>query len=139
MEVSLVPHEYVANVWPSIEDYMEKAAAETFGRYTGQDILDLVMDFGYTLWIAFEDSEIKGAVVSGFNVYPQKKYLDLLFCGGEDGHDWKKPMLEILQRWAKDNQCAGIEGTGRAGWSKIFKGDGVTPIWQVFELPAGED
>ena len=30
-------------------------------------------------------------------------------------------MLQLLQRWAKDNECDGIEATARLGWSKIFK------------------
>ena len=138
LQVSMVPHEYVMQVWPDVEGYMESAAQETHGRYEAQDILDLVLDYSYPLWIAFDETGIKGAVVSGFNQYPRKKYLNLMFCGGDDGFSWKDDMRSILQKWATDNGCDGIEATGRFGWAKIFKHDGFKPVWQVFELPVAE-
>ena len=79
-QVSLVPQDYVMQVWPDVEGYMQAAALETNGRYEAQVILDLVLDYGYVLWIAFDEAGIKGAVVSGFNQYPRKMYLNLMFC-----------------------------------------------------------
>lgn len=135
IEVTMVPAEHVASAWGAVSEYMQNAADYTNGRYDSDDILNLITEYGYVLWLAFDETDIKGAVVTCFTTYPKKKYLYLMFCGGEDGPEWKDKMLAILRRWAADNHCDGIEGTGRMGWEKIFKADGYKPHWQVFELP----
>lgn len=135
MQVSAVPAEYVKQVWPDIKEYMQGAADYTYGRYGVEDILDSITDYDFTLWIAFNEAGIKGAVVTSFIDYPRKRMLCMQFCGGVDLEQWQVPMLELLQRWAKDNDCDGIESTGRVGWSKVFKSDGYKPLWQTYELP----
>jgi hypothetical protein len=90
------------------------------------------------LWIAFDDEKIKGAVVTNFMHYPKKKYLCMTFCGGVELDKWKDPMLKLLQHFAHDTHCDGIEATARLGWTKIFKDDGHKPLWQTFQLPAAE-
>lgn len=133
-QVSLVPVEYVDQVWGTVEPYLKKALKYAAGKYAPEDVYSLVVDYGYPLWVAFDDEGIKGAVITRFIQYPRKKYLFLEFCGGRDGFSWKAPMLDVLRSWAKDNGCDGIEGAGRAGWRKVFEKDGYKPIVQHFEL-----
>jgi hypothetical protein len=137
MEVSIVPKEYVEGCWDQIEGYLEGAAKYTFGRYTVDDIKDCVTDYDYQLWIAFENEKIYGAVVTEFVHYPQCKMLSMQFCGGVELKKWKAPMLDILQRWAKDNGCKAIESPGRPGWAKIFRDDGYEAKFITYELPVG--
>jgi hypothetical protein len=135
MIISLVPKEHVIELWPRIEKFIAEATEYNNGRYETEDVLDLIVDYGYLLWIAFtEENDIKGIVITSFSVYPRKKYLTLDFCGGEDGFEWKNEMLKTLRSWAKDSKCDGIEGAGRAGWERIFKEDGYTKYLQNFEL-----
>lgn len=134
MHVSLVPPEYVLDVWPAVVGYVAKATKYSSGKYEPEDVLRLVTDYNYPLWIAFDDEQIKGAVITRFIEYPRKKCLFLEFCGGIDGFSWKDAMLSTLRRWAKDNGCDGIEATGRLGWKKIFESDGYKPTLQNFEL-----
>lgn len=138
MQVTMVPLEYVHQCWPSVEEYLKGAAEYTHGRYEVQDILDAITDYDHTLWIAFDESGIKGAVVTNFANYPRKRYLVMSFCGGVELDKWKDPMLKLLQHWAHDNGCEGVEATARLGWAKIFKNDGHTPLWQTFQLPAAD-
>jgi len=138
MQVSLIPKEHVLTVWPRIAEHMAKAAEFTGGRYELDDVLSLIMDLDYLLWIAFDETgEIKGAVITGVVQYPRKKSLYLMFCGGTNGDSWKMPMLTTLQRWAADTGCDMIEAQGRFGWAAIFKEQGLVPFGQVFELPVG--
>ena len=58
------------------------------------------------------------------------------FCGGVELDKWKAPMLKLLQQYAFDTKCDGVEATARLGWTKIFKDDGHKALWQTFELPA---
>ena len=114
---------------------MEKAAKYTYGRYTSDDIYDSVTEHDYQLWVAFDGKDIKGAVVTNIMVYPKRKLLCMSFCGGHGLKEWKEPMLSLLQRYAKDMGCDGIEATARAGWAKIFQSDGYKQNWVTFELP----
>jgi hypothetical protein len=133
--VSLVPVEYVDQVWPTVEPYVVKALKYASGKYQPEDVRNLVVEYGYPLWVAFDDEGIKGAVITRFVQYPRKKYLFLEFCGGRDGFSWKAPMLSVLRSWATDNDCDGIEGAGRDGWQKVFEKDGYKPTLRHFEMP----
>jgi hypothetical protein len=133
--VSLVPVEYIDEVWPTVEPYVVKALKYASGKYEPEDVRDLVVRYGYPLWVAFDDEGIKGAVITRFVQYPRKKYLFLEFCGGRDGFSWKAPMLSVLRSWAADNDCDGIEGAGRDGWQKVFEKDGYKPTLRHFEMP----
>tara|TARA_R110000868_G_C10637928_1_gene743848 strand:- start:88 stop:519 length:432 start_codon:yes stop_codon:yes gene_type:complete len=135
IQVSMVPKQYVPTCWPMIEPFLEKAAKYTYGRYTVDDIYDSIVDYDYELWVAFEDNEIKGAVVTNSVTYPKRKLLCMSFCGGVGLKDWKDPMLAILQRYARDTGCDGIEATARRGWAKVFQLDGYKSNWVTFELP----
>lgn len=134
--VSVVPQEYVIDVWPKVAGYIENAIKYTYGRYELVDVLHQLLNEGHLLWIAFEGDHIKGAVVTHFVYYPRKKYLGCPFVTGEEFDTWKKPMLETLQRFATDNQCDGLEATARLGWARKFKDDGYEALWQTFQLPA---
>jgi hypothetical protein len=135
IEVSAVPPEYIDTCWSQIEQYMEKAARYTYGRFTADDIYESVVEHGYHLWVAFEGKEILGAVVTQFMIYPKRKTLSMTFCGGKRLHEWKAPMLKLLQRFAVDMGCDAVEATARKGWAKIFKDDGYKEQWVTFELP----
>ena len=132
--VSAVPTDHVPDVWPMVEGYIIEVVKRTNGRYEAEDVLSQLLDGSHLLWIAFEGEHVKGAVVSCFQFYPRKKFLSCPFVTGEDFASWKKPILEVLHRFAKDNGCEGIEATGRIGWSRVFKDDGYTALWQTFEL-----
>jgi hypothetical protein len=135
IEVSLVPTQFIDTCWSQIEPFMKRAAKYTYGRYTSDDIYDSVVEHNYQLWVAFDATGIKGAVVTNIGIYPKRKLLTMAFCGGRDLKEWKDPMLSLLQRFAKDMGCDGIESTARAGWAKVFSNDGYKQHWVTFELP----
>lgn len=137
-KVSMVPVEHIDFVWPSVRSYMKRAARYTHGRYQCDDILTAITDYDHQLWVAFKGDNIKGAVVTSLKQYPRKRYLDLVFIGGEDAINWKAPMLKILQHWAFDNSCDGIESSGRAGWARALEEDGYKFLWQTYELPIAD-
>lgn len=135
IEVSLIPPQYVDSCWSKIEGFIQKAAKYTYGRYTTDNIYDMVVEGDYQLWVAVEDAQFKGAVVTNIITYPQKKVLGMQFCGGEELVKWKQPMLDLLRRFAKDVGCESIESTGRPGWAKVFQNDGYKATWVTYELP----
>jgi hypothetical protein len=138
LQVTMVPREHVDTVWEQVHEYLDGAAQYTYGRYAVEDIYDAIMDYEHTLWIAFDAEAIKGAVVTNFAHYPKKKYLVMAFCGGVELDSWKPQMLKMLQHFAFDTQCDGVESTGRPGWAKIFKQNGHKALWQTYELPVAD-
>lgn len=142
MQVSAVPTEFVLDIWPEVEGYMDDVCVHTHGRYEASDILSELLRGASHLWIAFEGGEsqrVVGAVVTSFINYPRAKYLNCPFVTGDDFPSWKAPMLALLQRFARDNDCEGLESTARLGWARVFRDDGYKALWQTFQLPAGEE
>ena len=135
MEVSLVPPEYVEDMWPRIFPHLSKAAEYTFGRYEPEDIIEFVLSGQAHLWVAFDEDAIKGVTITRFWQYPRKKCLDMVFIGGDEGFSWKEEMLVMLQRWAYESGCDAIESSGRPAFARVFKDDGYRLLWQVYELP----
>lgn len=139
MQISVVPEEHVLEVWPKIAHHIDAACKYTHGRFEAEDVLDQILDGSHILWIAFEGTNIRGAVVTNMLYYPRKKFLGCPFVTGDDFASWKMPMLNTLQRWATENGCEGLESTARLGWARVFKEDGYEPLWQTFQLPAAGD
>ena len=135
MEVSVVLPEHIEAVWPNIEQYMSGAAQYTYNRFTAGDIKKGLINSPQQLWIAYDEGEIYGAVVTEVFSYPLMKALIMHFTGGKKLMRWKKPMLELLQRFAKDHGCSVIESYGRPGWEKVFKNDGYKEVFKFYELP----
>ena len=102
VQVSLVPTEHVLNVWPAVVGYVADALAYTYGRYEPEDTLDELLAGTHQLWIAFEDGDINGAVISHILQYPRKRFLGCPIVTGDEFSAWKAPMLNILQRFAAD-------------------------------------
>lgn len=136
--MSAVPPEYVKDVWPQVRGFIAAATKYTYGRYEPDDVLDLITDYDHVLWIAAKGDVIIGTVVTNFIDYPRKRFLSCPFVTGDDFPSWKDPMLELLQKWAYDNNCDGLEATARLGFSRVFKDDGYEAMWQTFQLPAGD-
>jgi hypothetical protein len=134
--ISLVPSEHVLNVWPAVADYVQNALGYTEGRYELEDVFEMVEGGEFLLWVAFDGEHFKGCVLTQMMQYPRKRFLGCPFVTGDEFASWKQPMFETLQRFARDNDCEGLEATARLGWSRVFKDDGYEAMWQTFQLPA---
>ena len=136
MIVSLVPTDHIREVWPAVAGYIQNALVYTYGRYELEDVFELIDSGEYLLWIAFNEERIEGAVVTHIIHYPRKRFLGCPFVTGDNFASWKQPMFDTLQRFARDNECVGLEATARLGWARVFKDDGYEALWQTFQLPA---
>lgn len=135
MEISVVSKENIDGVWLMIKDYAKGAADYTYGRFTANDIRTGLKTKNQQLWIAHEDEEALGFVVTQISDYPQMRSLIMHFTGGKELPKWKSMMLEELQNFAYNNGCDVIESQGRKGWGKVFKDDGFKECFMFYELP----
>ena len=77
------------------------------------------------LWVVFspEEQRAYGHVITEIKQYPQCKMLVIQYCAGEHNHMQfvEDKMYDVLDDFAKNTQCAGIELIGRPGWGKHVK------------------
>lgn len=135
IEVSMVPTEYVDTCWGKIESFVKEAAEATEGRYSFDELYEMAKDSRNNLWIAYDEDDVKGFVLTSINTYPQRKILSMNFCGGIEFKSWKTPIIDTLKQYAKEYGCDSLEAYGRKGWAKMLKDEGYKSKFVTFELP----
>jgi hypothetical protein len=120
MEMSLVYPGQVSYVLPALLPYLQKSEAWTGGKAKVDDILRFILNGQMYLFVAHENNTIYGHVIVEVKQYPQCNMLVVQHCAGEDNHmvHVEDKMFEILDKFAKDAKCSGIEFVGRPGWRK---------------------
>lgn len=134
MKVSLVPVEHINDVWDVVRPMLEPAVSVTNGRFSTYSVYNDLQRGDSHLWIAFDDEgNIHGAVTTDIIDYPEKRCLSMTFVGGSKFSEWSHPLNEILENWARDNQCEAIEGQGRPAWNRLVRRFGCKPLATIFE------
>lgn len=120
MKASLVPPGMVSNVIPALLPYLKESEKWAKGRATVDDILRFVFTGQMQLWIGHEENTIYGHVITEIKEYPQCKMLVVQYCAGEPNHMQyvDDEIFDLLDRFAKDTGCSGVEFVGRPGWRK---------------------
>jgi len=123
MDVYLIPPEYVRQVYPDIDKFMDRLVPTTHGRFDKVDILHDMLTAKEHLWVVVkEDQEtIVGMILTEITVYPRKRMLSIQYAAGDELDKWMIEALRVLENWAVDNECTGMEITGRRGWVKKLK------------------
>jgi|TARA_R110000765_G_C18807702_1_gene594320 hypothetical protein len=127
-EISLVPSDKIGLIWDQAEKYLKKSASRSNGRTRIEDIFHDLISSKTHLWVIFDtgDLSIVGVQITLFNNYPTgKKMLCLEHTAGKNMQEWVENGIDLIIKFAKDNQCDGIEGIGRHGqwnWVKNKKG-----------------
>jgi hypothetical protein len=134
MNVSLINLEDTDLYWNKTTHFLDAALKYTNGRYEVDDIYQRVIRGTFSFWVVFNNENIVGTIITSVNKYPRKKVLCIQFCGGERFKDWLEPMALEMRKHAKENDCQGIEATGRVGWAKMLEKEGYKLLWCTFEV-----
>lgn len=120
MRASLVPPGMVSSVIPALLPYLAESEKWSKGRASVDDILRFVLNQQMQLWVVHEENTIYGHVVTEIKEYPRCKMLVVQYCAGEPNHMQyvDDEIFDLLDRFAKDAGCSGIEFVGRPGWRK---------------------
>ena len=120
MKMSLVPVGQISGVLPALLPYLAKSEEWTRGRAVIDDILRFVLNGQMQLWVAHQEGQVYGHVITEIKDYPRCKMLIVQYCAGEEDHMQyaEDEMFDLLDRFAKDAGCAGVEFVGRPGWRK---------------------
>lgn len=120
MRASLVPLGMVSSVIPALLPYLAESEKWSKGRASVDDILRFVLNQQMQLWVVHEENTIYGHVITEIKEYPRCKMLVVQYCAGESNHMQyvDDEIFDLLDRFAKDAGCTGIEFVGRPGWRK---------------------
>ena len=120
IEISAVLSKDIYLIWKYIDKFLEKSCRRSNGRHTIDTIYKQLIDNQVQLWVVYNTEEdlIKGCIVTNEVYYPTGlKMLNILQLGGKNMQDWMDIGKSILLKWAKKNNCDGIEAVGREGMS----------------------
>ena len=68
-----------------------------------------------------ETNKVFGCCVTRFFHNPNYKELQGLICTGSKMHLWEKDLVDILETFAKINECKRIKALMRPGYKKVMK------------------
>lgn len=132
--VSLIPSAHIEYAWAALAPMLEPAVERSHGRWTMDHIMEWAIRNEKQIWIVFdEDRTIHCVAVTQNVIYPTSKMLSIEFLGGAGLNQWAFKLLDVLNNWAKDSGCNGIEATARIGFWKWLEKDGFDKAYTVFE------
>jgi hypothetical protein len=113
-----VPKEDVFLIWTQVAPQLSKALDGTY------DIIDVergLQENRFQLFISWNNG-VESAVITEVAEYPKAKILRYVLAGGTNLDNWLEEMQEVIERFAKRNNCTQLEVAGRKGWVKKLKG-----------------
>jgi len=121
MKVYLVPQEYIKDIYPDIDKYVDRLVPTSHGRFDKIDLLNDILSGKASLWTIVDeddDNKINGIIFTEITIYPRIKMLSISYAAADRLNEWMKESLVTLENWAVDNGCNSMEVTGRRGWVK---------------------
>ena len=120
---------YGTAVWP----YVVKGCVG--GGADPREMMNMALRGSVVVWVAIVDNDIKGAVVTEVNDWPENRALRILSLGGDGMKDWIGAVVETLRDHARTNGCDRLVTEGRRGWERVL---GLKPVRFVYEMEIGE-
>lgn len=121
--------------WRDVEKYIIKGLEHADGKYSLDNIRDMILDQSLILWVVYNDEEkrAQGCVLTEMFDYPQKRCLMIFLLAGDD-FDKMVTLLPDLMEYGKGRGCVSIEFYGREGWEKTLKVHNFEKIHTVMRL-----
>lgn len=141
IDIKLVGPGQLTQFIPDLHRYLRKSEAWTRGRASVDDIVRFLYIGQMSLWIAVDNLHVYGYVITEIKQYPKAKFLVLQYAAGQPNHMklFDTQMHEVLEKFAKDAGCSGIEYFGRAGWRKDARKHGYISESVMYEKYFGDE
>lgn len=139
MNITLVPPEGVKKLWnDTLAPMVEEAAKYSGGRFTAVDVYIDCLSGSQSMWIAYEDGEIKGCCTVKIVNYPNLKSCLLDVIAGNNVDEWLEDGFKVISRYARHHGCTKMEGNGRPGWEPRIRKLGWKRSSVLFEYDLPE-
>ena len=132
-DIFMVKPDQVGLIWDEASKQLARAMDRMPGRYTTDDVLASIMAGETQLWVAMDGEDMLSACVTRIYATPLSRILGIEWIGGDAVDLWANDGLDLFERFARDNNCAKIEGYCRRGWKKILESKDWTELHTKFE------
>lgn len=132
--IALVPPSDIKDIWDSVNHFLEPAVDRSNGRWEMNALYESLENFNQHLWLIFDEfKRIHAAAVTQMVTYPGKSMMVIEFIGGKGLKYWVDDFVGLIEQWAKDNGCSGVEATARFGFWKWLESHNYDKAYTVFE------
>jgi hypothetical protein len=133
IQIQVVPVQYAAQTWPQVEPLL--ARAEKFnatGDYNLAQMKMYVTTGQWTLLVAMDEQEIKGAALMSFINYPNSRIAFVTCAAGKDIYN--REVIEQLYGIAVQMGATKLQAVGRPSIVRLLGRSGFEPVTTVMEL-----
>ena len=122
----------IDDVWDRCSKFIEMGINHSQCELSTIDYYDRLVNQEMQLWVVYdEEKQIKCALTTEVIEYPRKKVCRIVSLGGRNLDEWVERWLDILERWAEENDCDSIETYCRKGFIKKLEKFGYTNTYTV--------
>lgn len=121
IEIFRVPPNFAHLAYRDIATLIAPAVEMAEGRHTLATTLDRLQTGHMTALVALRDAKPIMACIIQVAMYPAEKWLQVPFCGGRDMASWLEPLVATVDDFAYNEQCVGVEISGRGGWERVLR------------------
>jgi hypothetical protein len=130
--ISGITSDRIDDVWDRCAKFIEMGNEHSQHEMGTSDIYDKLINQEMQLWVVFdEEGKIKCALTTEVVEYPIKKVCRIVTLGGVNLNDWVEQWLDMLERWAEENDCDSIETYCRKGFTKKLEKFGYENTYTV--------
>ena len=124
--VNIVPIDKLADVWPEVAPWLERAIQHGQGDENVFDVFVALARGSYVLW----HSPGRFAAVVQIVRYPRQTVATVIYCGGS-GLSEIEAAFDFGRKWGRENGVDAIRIWGREGWERLFGMKRIGVILQV--------
>ena len=122
----------IDDVWDRCSKFIEMGINHSQCELSTMDYYDRLVNQEMQLWVVYdEEKQIKCALTTEVIEYPRKKVCRIVSLGGRNLDEWVERWLDILERWAEENDCDSIETYCRKGFIKKLEKFGYSNTYVV--------
>ena len=140
LQFSRVPPAAIWGLRDTIEEHLRKAMSHDVSVIEEPaDVLVQVFHGRSQLWMAHEGNDILGIITTVVLQHPRQRTLRIVYLAGRDFKRWAKPAAAELEEYARQKDCAGIDGgSPRRGWGVALRELGFTAVATLYRKELGK-
>lgn len=135
MKILYVAPDNIGSVWPMFKEYAERVLPLTRKRRCAtQFLLDLMKNFEMLWVVVGDEGKVIGFCTSAVTKYDEIQMLQVRMLAGDFFSEWIDDMHDMLEKFARENGCDGLELIGRRGWVRKLERFGWRESFVTCEL-----
>lgn len=127
----LPPLDELAERWRHIAPLLARSTRRVDGACEPIDLLRGAFAGQFGIWICEVDGEIQAAMVTEIKQHPRKRVVEVSFGGGHNMPAWINPLVDAIDRHARETGCDSIVCIGRPGWLRAWGAEPTGDIVMV--------